>query len=209
MSAAEQPLRFLVLASGQGTNAKKLFEYARQHPERLEPVALVSDRDAPALGVAEEWKVPAHLIRPSEEGALLQLLDKLRPDWACMAGYKRLVSASFLEFFHDENLGFRVMNVHPSLLPAYPGLGGYRRAFEEGCQLSGVTVHLVDEGLDTGLPILQASFAREENDTLETFTAKGRALEHQLFPQALDLASRKKLWKREREGARWIARMYE
>lgn len=198
-------LRFVVLASGTGTNARALFQHAAK-ASHLEAVGLVCDRPGVgALEVAEEFGVPAHVISHKDEPALLSLLAKLAPDWACLAGYKRLVSKGFLEFFHDRTLGFaKVMNVHPSLLPSYPGLNGYERAFKDGVKISGVTVHLVDDGLDTGLPILQSPFAREEGDTLETFIAKGRQLEHAMFVRALDLAAEKRIRVVEREGSRFV-----
>lgn len=193
MSAAK-PLSFVILASGTGSNARALIEHALNNPERFAVKALISDRaDIPALKMASEKKVPAHVVSHKDEPALLELLRKLKPDWAFLAGYKRLVGKSFLEFFADPVLGARVLNVHPSLLPAYPGLGGYERAFHDGVKESGVTVHLVDSGLDTGKVILQQSFARAATDTLETFTAKGQQIEHRLYREALELAAAGKL----------------
>jgi phosphoribosylglycinamide formyltransferase-1 len=148
--------------------------------------------------------VETFVVSHREEGALLALLKRLQPRWALLAGYKRLVGQGFLDFFADS--GFhRVLNVHPSLLPAYPGLGGYERAFQDGVKVSGVTVHLVDMGLDTGLCVLQESFEREDDDTLESFTAKGRKLEHKLFPRALDLAAAGRIRLREEGGRRWVS----
>lgn len=188
-------LRFVVLASGNGTNARSLFEHARAHPNRFEAAALIADRPAfGALQAAEECGVPAHVVSHKDDAALLDLLRKLEPRWALLAGYKRLVSDAFLEFFRDDAIGVaRVLNVHPSLLPAYPGLDGYERAYRDGVKISGVTIHFVDSGLDTGLPVLQAPFVREEGDSLDTFTEKGRALEHMLFKRALDLAQAGKI----------------
>lgn len=196
---------FVILASGAGSNARALLERARSRPELLSPRALVSDRaGAGALAVAEEFGVPAHVVPAKDETALLALLRSSGVEWAMLAGYRRLVGQGFLDFFAGQ--GFhRVLNVHPSLLPAYPGLGGYERAFRDGVKLSGVTVHLVDSGLDTGLPVLQESFAREEGDTAVTFEAKGRKLEKELFPRALELAAEGRINVREREGARWVS----
>lgn len=200
-------LKFAILASGTGTNARALMEHAAKHPERLKATCVVSDRaEAPVLKVAEELGVPSYMVPAKNEGALLAVLKKHGAEWACLAGYKKLVGKGFLEFFHDPSLGFsRVMNVHPSLLPAYPGLGGYERAFKDGVKLSGVTVHLVDEGLDTGLAILQEAFEREESDSLASFEAKARKIEHKLFCKALDLASRGKIRMAEKDGARFVS----
>jgi phosphoribosylglycinamide formyltransferase-1 len=111
-----------------------------------------------------------------------------------------------LEFFEDKELGFfKVMNVHPSLLPAYPGLHGYERAYNDGVKVSGVTVHLVDAGLDTGKIILQGSFERDDEDSLHDFEEKGRKLEHQLFPKALTLAMSGKLSLSKSGKSSWIS----
>jgi phosphoribosylglycinamide formyltransferase-1 len=199
--------RFVVFASGNGSNARALFEHARKNQNRLEALALICDRPAfGAMKAAEEFSIPAHVISHKDEAALLSLLHKIQPDWALLAGYKRLVGQSFLNFFENKNADyFRVMNVHPSLLPAYPGLGGYERAFRDGVKISGVTIHLVDSGLDTGLPILQAPIAREERDTLESFSAKGQALEHLLYKTALDLAAAGKIKIRTIGEARFVS----
>lgn len=201
------PMPFVIMASGGGTNARALLERARQKPDLLKACALVSDRPgAGALQVAEEFGVPAHVIPHQDEAALLDLFAESGCHWACLAGYRRLVGEGFLRFFSAGARGFaRVMNVHPSLLPAYPGLHGYERAFRDGVKLSGVTVHLVDSGLDTGLPILQESFRRDDFDTLETFEAKGRALERLLFPSALELAALNRIKIAMREGVRLVS----
>lgn len=200
-----EPLPFVILASGVGTNARVLIEHARSRPERLKACALISDQPkAPVLEVAAQLGVPTYVVSHKDEAGLLELLGRLGPRWALLAGYKRIVGRRFLDFFADQGF-FRVLNVHPSLLPAYPGLGGYERAFRDGVKVSGVTMHFVDSGLDTGLPVLQEVFRREEEDTLESFSAKGRALEHRLFPLALDLAAEGRLRVRESEAGRWLS----
>jgi phosphoribosylglycinamide formyltransferase-1 len=81
----------------------------------------------------------------------------------------------------------RVVNIHPSLLPSFPGKNGYGDAFDYGVKVSGVTVHFVDDGIDTGPILLQESFVRDSNDTLESFKTKGLELEHLIYPKALDM----------------------
>jgi len=196
---------FVVLASGAGTNCAVLLEHARKNPHLLHAKAVISDRSgAPALDVAAKLGVETFVVSHREEGPLLALLRKLQPRWACLAGYKRLVGNGFLEYFADEGFA-RVLNVHPSLLPAYPGLNGYERAFSDGVKVSGVTVHLVDSGLDTGLPVLQESFERLESDNLESFSARGREIEHRLFPLALELAAGGNFKLKADNGARWLS----
>jgi phosphoribosylglycinamide formyltransferase-1 len=209
MSASDNqrrlPLPFVVLASGAGTNCAVLLEHAKRHPELLTAKAVISDRSgAPALDVAAKMGVETFVVGHREEGPMLALLRKLGPRWACLAGYKRLVGKGFLDYFGDEGFS-RVLNVHPSLLPAYPGLNGYERAFSDGVKVSGVTVHLVDSGLDTGLPVLQESFPRLEGDRLEDFISRGREIEHRLFPRALELAASGNLKLKTQNGMRWIS----
>lgn len=204
--SAPKPLPIVILASGAGTNARALIEHARQNPGRFAVKALISDRaGVPALAIAEKLGVPTHVIGHKDEAALLRLLKELKPAWALLAGYKRIVSEAFLKFFADENLGARVINVHPSLLPAYPGLGGYERAFRDGVKVAGVTVHFVNNELDAGLPILQEAFAREEADTLESFSARAQKIEHRLFCRVLDLAASGALRIQETDGSRWVS----
>lgn len=201
MSEPKLPMPFVIFASGAGSNARVLLEHAKKYPDRLVCKAVISDRSgAPVLDIAASLGVETFVVNHREEKTLLALLKKLQPRWALLAGYKRLVGASFLEFFADDGFS-RVMNVHPSLLPAYPGLGGYERAFEDGVKISGTTVHLVDSGLDTGICVLQASFEREDDDTVESFTLKGQKLEHKIFPKALDLAAAGKI----KLKGRWIS----
>jgi len=206
MSVLERlPMPFVVLASGSGSNAAVLLEHARRNPDRLLAKAVISDRSgAPALELAAGMGVETFVVSHREEATQVALLRKLQPRWACLAGYKRIVGKGFLDFFAHEGFS-RVLNVHPSLLPAYPGLNGYERAFQDGVKLSGVTVHLVESGLDTGAPVLQESFERLDSDTLEDFIAKGRAVEHRLFPRALDLASAGQIRLKNEKGARWIS----
>ena len=182
--------RILILASGRGSNAAAIMDHAAARPDLMEVVGLVSDRpEAFALEEARKRKVESFIIAHQNEGSLLSILRRLKPDWACLAGYKRVLGEKFLKIFWDEKQGYyRVLNVHPSLLPAFPGLHGYRQAFVAGVKISGVTVHLVDTGLDSGPIVLQAPLERQEEDSLASFEERGQRLEHQLFLRALDLA---------------------
>lgn len=204
-ASERQPMPFVILASGAGTNCRVLLEHARNHPDKLVAKAVISDRSgAPALDVAASMGVETFVVNHREESTMLSLLRKLQPRWAFLAGYKRIVGTGFLNYFAGEGFS-RVLNVHPSLLPAYTGLNGYERAFRDGVKMSGVTVHLVDSGLDTGLAVLQECFARREQDSLEDFIARGRELEHRLFPRALDLAAEGKIRLKTEKGLRWIS----
>jgi phosphoribosylglycinamide formyltransferase 1 len=207
MWESNEPMPFVILASGAGTNARALLQKAKEMPHLLKAAAVVSDRaDVQVLNVAKEFHVPALVIAHEDEGSLLDLLAEKGCHWACLAGYKRIVGSSFLDFFSAGGSKFaRVMNVHPSILPAYPGLKAYRRAFDDGVKLSGVTIHLVDQGLDTGMPILQESFERKESDSFEDFEKRGRAIEQKLFPLALELAAKNNIRKIEKFGSPWVS----
>ncbi|MGZ3694921.1 MAG: phosphoribosylglycinamide formyltransferase [Bdellovibrionota bacterium] len=204
--SANEPMPFVIFASGAGTNARALIEHAKKNPKLLEAKALISDRRGiPALGLAESLGIESHVVSHKDESALITLLERLKPKWALLAGYKRIMGKAFLDYFADDKIGAsRVMNVHPSLLPAYPGLGGYERAFNDGVKFAGVTVHFVDSGLDTGPTILQEKFAREEGDTLASFSARAQKIEHRLFCEALDLAAAGEIQVKDSDGIKQV-----
>ena len=117
-----------------------------------------------------------------------EALDSAGVDLVCLAGYMRLLSPAFIRRFPG-----RIMNVHPALLPSFPGLHAQRQAIEHGARLSGVTVHFVDEGLDSGPIILQAAVPVDQDDTEETLAARILEQEHALYPEAIRLFFEDKL----------------
>lgn len=207
MSKITNTLPIVILASGTGTNARVLMEYAKEYPEHLKVVAVISDRpEVGVLAIAKEFGVATYIVDHRSESTLLALMQKLKPSWACLAGYKRKVGQGFLDHFWDASLGFsRIMNIHPSLLPAFPGLNGYKSAFEAGVKVAGVTVHLVDAGLDTGKTILQECFERDDDDTLETFEKKGRKIEHKIYVNAVKLAAAGRVRLVTKNGATFVS----
>ncbi len=118
--------------------------------------------------------------RESHEGAVLELLDDVGVDWICLAGYMRLLSPRFVQRWPR-----RIVNVHPSLLPAFPGLEAARQAVEHGVKVSGCTVHLVDEGLDSGPIVVQRAVPVADDDTPEDLAARILVQEHRAYAQAL------------------------
>ncbi len=176
-----------ILASGTGTNAEAVLEYAEAHPEFYQVVGVISNkRDAAVLAKAEKYSMPAIHIPHRDQSEQIQQLEAWSAQWACLAGYMRIVTSDFLRFFFDEERGYaRVINIHPSLLPRFPGLDAYGQAFASGESESGITVHLVDEKMDHGPILLQKSFPRNEDDDLEAFMARGRAIENSLYVEAL------------------------
>ncbi|HEX5529777.1 MAG TPA: phosphoribosylglycinamide formyltransferase [Methylomirabilota bacterium] len=185
-----EPLRVGVLASGRGSNFRALAEAAAAGRIPASVVVLVSDRaGAPALGVAREHRIEAVVVDPKQhpsreahEKAVIGVLEERRVGLVCLAGYMRLLSAGFVAHFAG-----RLLNVHPSLLPAFPGLHPHRQALAHGVRVSGATVHFVDEGVDTGPVVLQTAVPVEPDDTEESLAARILVEEHRIYPEAVRL----------------------
>lgn len=181
-----------VLASGRGSNLEALITRARGY----RVVAAVSDRaGAYALTRAANHGLTAVHIdpaafsgRPAYETAAADVLDGCGVDLVCLAGYMRLVGETLLARFPN-----RVMNIHPALLPAFPGLHGQRQALEYGVRYAGCTVHFVDGGMDTGPVILQAVVPVLDDDTEDTLSSRILVEEHRIYPEAVALFARQRL----------------
>jgi phosphoribosylglycinamide formyltransferase 1 len=188
--------KLAIMASGKGTNAENLIIHAKKLAQ-VEIRVLLSDRlDAPVLDRAracgiKALAIPQESSRLEQEKKMLEVLKSEKIDWIFLAGYMKILSPEFLGHFHHSELNInKVVNVHPSLLPKFKGMNSYKRAFESGALESGVTIHFVDSGMDTGRVIYQESFPRKEGDDLQSFTERGKKLEYRLFKKALeDLAS--------------------
>jgi phosphoribosylglycinamide formyltransferase-1 len=185
-----EPLRVGVLASGRGSNFRALAEAAARGRIPAAVVVLVTDRPgAPALAVAREHRVEAVVVDPKQhpsreahEKAVIAVLEERRVGLVCLAGYMRLLSAGFVAHFAG-----RLLNIHPSLLPAFPGIHPHRQALAHGVRVSGATVHFVDEGVDTGPVVLQAAVPVEPDDTEESLAARILVEEHRIYPEAVRL----------------------
>jgi phosphoribosylglycinamide formyltransferase-1 len=153
-------------------------------------VLVVSDRErARALERAAAHNVPSVLLNPKDFGdrdtydaAVSRVLEEHRIGLVCLAGFMRILGPAFVRAWQG-----RLMNIHPSLLPAFPGLHPQRQALDAGARISGATVHFVDEGVDTGPIVLQSSVPVEADDTEETLAARILIEEHRLYPQAVRL----------------------
>jgi len=176
-----------VLISGRGSNLQALIDAAADG--RLGgTVAVVISNVASAAGLqrARGAGIPAHFVdhagRPREahDREMLTVLRAHDVSLVCLAGYMRLLSPAFIGAFPG-----RILNVHPSLLPAFPGLDAARQAWEHGVQVTGATVHLVDEGLDSGPILLQEAVAVKGDDTPETLAARILEAEHRIYPRAV------------------------
>lgn len=187
---ASQPqrLKLALLASGQGTNAEGIMRAAQAGRLNAEIVMLFSDhRDAPALARAEAMGVPTHAFEPREfdgkaayETALLEVLRDAQADAVVLAGYMRLVGATLLDAYPS-----RIINTHPSLLPKYPGLDAVGQALADGATVTGITVHYVDAGMDTGPIIAQRHVPVLPDDDHDTLLARLKRIENRFYPDTL------------------------
>ena len=184
--------RLGVLLSGRGSNFEAIADSIRQGrlPARIE---VVVSNLASAAGLAKARRRGVKtLILPSRgvpredyDRNLVYELKRHRVDLVCLAGFMRILSPVFVRSFPN-----RILNVHPSLLPAFPGLHPQRQALEYGVRFSGCTVHLVDEGVDSGPILLQAAVPVLESDDEESLAARILAEEHRLYPQAIGMLIR-------------------
>jgi phosphoribosylglycinamide formyltransferase-1 len=180
--------RLAVLLSGRGSNFEAIGDaIADGRIPNAEIVAVISDvPDAPGLLRAVERGLPAFPVprgtrpRREHEREILAILEAARPDLICLAGYMRLLSPDFIARYRG-----RILNIHPALLPKFPGLDVQRRALEAGELESGCTVHFVDEGTDTGPVILQRRVPIRPGDTVATLSARILAEEHRAYPEAI------------------------
>ncbi|MBW3618614.1 MAG: phosphoribosylglycinamide formyltransferase [Actinobacteria bacterium] len=183
--------RLAVLVSGSGTNLQALLDAIAADPDFGGEVVVVASDRASAQGLerARDAGVPAvaielgdHLDRAAWEQALVAALLEHRPDAVVLAGFMRLVTGAFLSHWPD-----RVVNTHPSLLPAFRGAHAVRDALEYGVKVTGSTVHLVDEKVDHGPVIAQRAVEIREDDDEDSLHERIKAVEHELFPHCVRL----------------------
>ncbi|MFP4560134.1 MAG: phosphoribosylglycinamide formyltransferase [Thiohalorhabdus sp.] len=180
--------RCVVLVSGGGTNLQALLDWAAEGRLGAEIAGVVSNRpQAYALERARAAGVPTRVVdhteypdRPAFDAALREAVTAFRPDLLVLAGFMRILTPAFTGPFNG-----RMINVHPSLLPAFRGLDTHRKALEAGCRLHGTTVHLVTDDLDAGPIIAQGAVRVDDADTPETLARRVQAVEHRLLPQAV------------------------
>ena len=181
-------VRVGVLVSGGGTNLQALLDDAARPDHPGEIAVVLSNRpDAYALQRAAAAGVPTEVLshkgyadRASYDADLVATLRRYDVSWVCLAGFMRLLTRTFLDAFPG-----RVLNIHPALLPAFPGTHAQRQALQTGVRLAGATVHLVDEGTDTGPILAQGVVPVLPDDTEDTLSARILGVEHQLYPRVL------------------------
>lgn len=183
-------MRVAVLASGRGSNLQAIIQAAQAGTLGARLVGVISDKaEAPALerarrhGVAADWINPKqHLSRPDYDAAVAERLKRAGVDLVVLAGYMRIITTALIEPFKH-----RILNIHPSLLPAFPGMHAPRQALAAGVKLTGCTVHFVDETLDQGPIVLQAAVPVFDDDTEAALTTRIQEQEHRILPEAIRL----------------------
>jgi phosphoribosylglycinamide formyltransferase 1 len=177
-----------ILISGRGSNMVAIVEAVQSgHIPDSEVVVVISDKTtaeglerAKARGIETVVVARNRRSREEHDAEIVAELKKRNVELICLAGYMRLLSADFVRAFPD-----KIINIHPSLLPAFPGLDAQRQAIEYGVKISGCTVHFVDEHLDHGAIILQKAVEVADTDTAETLSAKILEHEHRLYVEAV------------------------
>lgn len=180
-----------VLISGSGTNLQSIID----KQDNYKVVVVVSNKeDAYGLTRAKKANIPAYFIdhrdisRKEHEKKIVKILEKHKIDLVVLAGYMRILTPYFVRKYKR-----KLINIHPALLPSFPGTDGYGDCWRYGCKVGGCTIHFVDEGVDTGPIILQKTNPIKETDTLESFKKRGLKIEHQALPEAIKLFCEGKL----------------
>ncbi|MEI2301512.1 phosphoribosylglycinamide formyltransferase [Ensifer sp. MJa1] len=188
--------RVVVFISGGGSNMLALAKAAAEPGFPAEIVAVIADKaDAGGLAKAAALGIPTRSFlrtdfdsKDAHEAAILAELDRLSPDIICLAGYMRLLSAAFIQRHEG-----RILNIHPSLLPLFPGLHTHQRAIDAGMKVAGCTVHFVTEGMDEGPIVAQAVVPVVPGDTADSLAARVLTVEHRTYPMALRLMAEGKV----------------
>jgi len=186
----------VILGSGRGTNAEALLKSeSKKKLGAAKIAAVISDQeDAGILALGQKYMVPAIYIDPGKKGARLndkaeqayiERIQSFSPKLIVLAGLMRILKRPFIEAFEG-----RIINLHPSLLPSFPGMGGIQQAFEHGVKVTGCTVHWVTPDLDAGPIIDQKEIRIEDSDTLEILTKKVHIAEHALLPDVVTRLSK-------------------
>ncbi|MFA5015781.1 MAG: phosphoribosylglycinamide formyltransferase [Actinomycetota bacterium] len=180
--------RIAVFASGFGSNLQAIIDYNKNNSLNGEIVLVFSNnKDAYALSRANKNNIRSVILDPSDYGTreefdknIIELLEEERIDLVVLAGYMFLVSLKFVRKFKN-----RILNIHPALLPSFKGTHGIKDAYEYGVKVTGVTVHFVDEGLDSGPIIIQKAVDISQDESMEDLEEKIHRVEHEIYPLAV------------------------
>lgn len=188
-------INLAILISGRGSNMETILRVVRKKKMNAKPVVVISNRpDAKGLGIAK--KLGVNTVTVDSEGIkgasweydqkLVQILEEnnvtSKNGLVCLAGFMRIMSPEFIRHYRG-----RILNIHPAILPSFPGLHSQRQALDYGVKYSGCTVHFVDEGVDTGPIILQAIVKVKDGDTEESLSRRILRQEHKIYPKAVKL----------------------
>jgi len=183
-------IRLAVLLSGRGANFAAIHQAVFHRELDAEIVAVISNLpDAPGIARARDWGYPAYVIdnrdypdRAAHEHEVLRILQQSQPTFIVLAGYMRLLSAPFIATYRH-----RIVNIHPSLLPAFPGVDAQAQAIAHGVTISGCTVHFVEQNLDAGPIVVQRAVQVRDDDTAATLAARILEQEHVAYVEALKI----------------------
>jgi len=190
-------LTIAVLASGNGSNLQAIIDAIESESLQVKIQCVISDRkSALALERAQKNNIPGHYLNPNEyssredhEKAIIKILDTTKIQLVVLAGYMRLLTPLFVKKYHG-----KIINIHPALLPSFPGAHGIEDTFKYGVKITGVTVHFVDEGIDTGPIIAQVPVEIRDTDTLESLEHRIHSQEHFLYPRVLQWFSEDRVY---------------
>ena len=190
-----------ILISGRGSNMESILKAIKKKKIPINPVVVISNKpNAKGLQIAKKMGIQTEVIDSSKYKGKRQQFDKeviltlqkykITPSngLVCLAGFMRIISPHFIKKYKN-----RILNIHPALLPSFPGLNAQKQAIEFGAKFSGCTVHFVDEGVDTGPIILQEIVKVSVNDTEKTLSKKILVEEHKAYPKAVELFAKNKI----------------
>lgn len=180
--------QIVVFISGNGSNMVALIKASKQKEYPAEIIAVICDNPhAKGIEKAQNSNLPVHVIdrksystKEAHEESIFTILSQYKPDLICFAGYMRLISPRFVKFYEG-----RILNIHPSLLPAFKGLKTHERVLDAGVKITGCTVHVVTEDMDGGKILAQAAVPVCHSDTPESLAQRVLRAEHKLYPEAL------------------------
>ena len=194
-------LKLAILISGRGSNMQAILKAIKKQSIPINPVVVISNKPlARGLRIAKRYGVQTEIVESKEfqgtrweyDQKIIHVLSKYnitpKNSLICLAGFMRILSPEFIKKFKN-----RILNIHPSILPAFPGLDAQRQAIKSGVSHSGCTVHFVDEGVDTGPILVQETVKIKNDDTEETLSKRILAKEHKAYPEAVRLIAEKKI----------------
>ncbi len=190
------PIHLVVLISGNGSNLQAIIDEIKNNNLPARIVAVISNKaDAYGLERAKKAGIEQYILshrdfeeREQYDQQLKTIIDEYQPDLIILAGFMRILSNKFVEYFSH-----KMMNIHPSLLPKYKGLNTHQRALDAGDKEHGCSVHFVTPELDDGPVVLQATVPVKDNDTVETLAARVHEQEHKIYPKAIRLFAENKI----------------